>query len=217
MEGAMTVRDQEFSGRWPHAGLAVLLSVVAGGALWFVVHKTLLYTAFDPVTYDDLWPRRLGFLPHMVGGTVAVLSGVVQLWLGLTGRTAGWHRVLGRIYVGGVAVGAAGGFYLALTLPYGGFAYAAGLFLLAVAWTVTTAMAILAIRHRAVEQHREWMIRSYIVTFAFVTYRVLASSMTDWKIAPDAEIQTFAAFACWSVPLLIAEPFLQFRKARGAG
>jgi Predicted membrane protein (DUF2306) len=45
------------------------------------------------------------------------------------------------------------------------------LFMLCVAWVVTTGMALYAIRERRIEQHREWMLRSYTVTFAFVTYR----------------------------------------------
>jgi uncharacterized membrane protein len=209
----MTISQTEFAVRGPRLALALALAVVAGMALWFVIKNVGAYLHYDAVTYDDLWPRRIGFLPHMAGGVVAILSGIVQLWLGLTGRTAKLHRVLGRLYVGGVAVGAAGGIYLVLTTS-GGFAYAAGLFTLDVAWILTTAMAILAIKRRAMEQHREWMIRSYILTFAFVTFRFGAHTLHDWKIASGMEVRAFMAFACWSIPLLIAEPFLQFRKLR---
>ena len=37
---------------------------------------------------------------------------------------------------------------------------------------ITTGMALYSIRTQRVEQHREWMLRSYVVTFAFVTYRL---------------------------------------------
>src|SRR5271168_911180 len=143
----MVVQEQDLGGRGGRVGLALVLAVVAGAALWFIVEKALLYGTFDPGAYDTLWPRRFGFVAHMGGGTVAILAGIAQLWLGLTGRTAGLHRPLGRIYV--VAVGATGGIYLALTVADGGFAYAAGLFGLAVAWLATTGMAVLAIHRRA--------------------------------------------------------------------
>jgi hypothetical protein len=104
----MVVREQDLAGRGGRAGLAVVLVVTAGIALWFVGAKLALYSSFTPAAYDDLWPRRVGFLPHMAGGIVAILAGVVQLWLGFTGRTGRLHHVLGRFYVGGVAVGAAG-------------------------------------------------------------------------------------------------------------
>jgi hypothetical protein len=213
----MVVREQNLAGRGGRAGLALVLAVVAGIALWFVGAKLALYASFTPAAYDDLWPRRVGFLPHMAGGIVAILAGVVQLWLGFTGRTGRLHHVLGRFYVGGVAVGAAGGFYLAVTIQDGGFAYSAGLFSLALAWALTTAMAIVAVHRRALRQHREWMIRSYIVTFAFVFFRLAHRVVSGWNIAPEAEVATFLAFACWAIPLLLAEPLIQLRKLRPGG
>jgi hypothetical protein len=125
--------------------------------------------------------------------------------------------VLGRLYVGGVIIGAAGGFYLSVTIQDGGFAYSAGLFGLAVAWVLTTAMAVVAVHRRALKQHREWMIRSYIVTFAFVTFRFGEHLLDGRKIAPDAEIATFLAWSCWAFPLLLAEPLIQLRKLRPGG
>jgi uncharacterized membrane protein len=211
----MVVRDHDIGGH-RHRGLALLLAITAAAALWFVVQKVLLYGSFDPGAYDALWPRRFGLLAHLAGGTVAILAGVAQLWLGLTDRTAGLHRPLGRIYVGAVAIGAAGGFYLALTAG-GGFSYAAGLTGLAVAWVVTTGMAVLAIHRRALHQHREWMIRSYIVTFAFVTFRFFEYVLSTWKVAPQDQIDSFMAFACWAVPLLLAEPLIQLRRLRAGG
>jgi len=213
----MVVQEQDLAGRGGRVGLALVLAIIAGAALWFIVEKALLYGTFDPGAYDTLWPRRFGFVAHMGGGTVAILAGIAQLWLGLTGRTAGLHRPLGRIYVVAVAVGATGGIYLALTVADGGFAYAAGLFGLAVAWLATTGMAVLAIHRRALRQHREWMIRSYIVTFAFVTFRLVSHLLYLWKVAPDDQIDTFMAFACWAFPLLLAEPLIQLRKLRPGG
>jgi uncharacterized membrane protein len=212
----MTIRDHGLAGRHRHPSLALLLAVTAAAALWFVVQKVLLYGSFDPGAYDALWPRRFGLLAHLAGGTAAILVGVGQLWLGLTDRTARLHRPLGRIYVVAVAVGAVGGLYLALTAG-GGFAYEAGLSGLAVAWVVTTGMAVLAIHRRALHQHREWMIRSYIVTFAFVTFRFFDYVLESLKVAPPDQIASFLAFACWAVPLLLAEPLIQLRKIRHVG
>lgn len=209
----MTVHDHGLGGRHRHAGLALLLAVAAAAALWFVIQKVLLYGSFDPGAYDALWPRRFGLLAHLAGGAFAILAGVAQLWLGLTDRTDGLHRPLGRIYVIAVAIGAVGGLYLALTAD-GGFVYAAGLSGLAVAWLVTTGMAVLAIHHRHLHQHREWMIRSYIVTFAFVTFRVFENLLNSLKVATPDQVASFLAFACWAVPLLLAEPLIQIRKIR---
>ena len=193
--------------------LLVVFALMAGLVLWFIVHRALPFTSFDPAAYTDrYWPRRFGLVPHIAGGVVAILVGLVQLWLGLTGRTGVLHRILGRVYLGAVAVASAGAFYLAVTIEPEYFAYAAGLFFLACAWIITTSMAYLAIRHRALEQHREWMIRSYVVAFAFVTFRLVDRPLIAWNVAKDTEVWSMMAFACWAVPLLLAEPLLQLRK-----
>jgi uncharacterized membrane protein len=197
--------------RW---GLVAALCILAAGALWFIQQAARQYGAYDAVSYGDLWPRRGGLIPHMAGGLVAITTGLIQLWLGATQRTGSLHRNLGRVYLGGVAVGSAGAFYLALTIEPKYFAYAAGLFMLSTAWVLTTGMAYAAIRKRAIERHREWMIRSYTVTFAFVLFRLVDQLLIHWHAAPADEIDAMTAWACWSVPLLLIEPVLQFRRAR---
>lgn len=194
--------------------IVATLCILAAAALWFIQQSARQYSVYDAVNYGDLWPRRGGFIPHMTGGLVAISSGLIQLWLGLTHRTGRLHRILGRVYLGGVAIGSAGAFYLALTIERKYFAYASGLFMLSTAWVLTTGMAYAAIRKRAIERHREWMIRSYTVTFAFVLFRLVDQLLTHWHVAPDDQIDAMTAWACWSVPLLLVEPVLQFRKAR---
>lgn len=197
--------------RW---GLAAAFCILAAGALWFIQQAARQYGVYDAVSYGDLWPRRGGLIPHMAGGLVAITTGLIQLWLGATQRTGSLHRNLGRVYLGGVAVGSAGAFFLALTIERRYFAYASGLFMLGTAWVLTTWMAYAAIRKRAIERHREWMIRSYTVTFAFVLFRLVDQLLIHWHTAPADEIDAMTAWACWSVPLLLIEPVLQLRRAR---
>jgi len=92
--------------------------------------------------------------------------------------------------------------------------YASGLFGLALAWTLTTAMAYVAIRGRVIEQHREWMIRSYVVTLAFVFFRLFVALLEGLDIGEPLERYKAAAWICWVVPLLITELLLQARKLR---
>jgi uncharacterized membrane protein len=197
--------------RW---GLLAAFCILAAGALWFIQQAARQYGVYDAVSYGDLWPRRGGLIPHMAGGLVAITAGLIQLWLGATQRTGALHRNLGRVYLAGVAVGSAGAFFLALTIEPRYFAYASGLFMLGTAWVLTTWMGYASIRRRAIERHREWMIRSYTVTFAFVLFRLVDQLLTHWHAAPADEIDAMTAWACWSVPLLLIEPVLQFRRAR---
>ena len=201
-----------------HLPLIIVLAALAVALLWFVGHRLHYLTDYSVASYSDyFWPRRGGLVLHLTGGVLTITAGLVQIWLGLTNRVSTLHRSLGKVYGGGVLIGSIGGFYLALTIP-GHVPYSAGLFMLSVAWVLTTGMALYAIRTHRIEQHREWMLRSYTVTFAFVTYRLVSNWLRAWIHVPEDpvadEIDTLMAWACWAVPLLIAEPLIQLRAMR---
>jgi hypothetical protein len=190
---------------------AVLLSLTALAAVVFVAGAAVPYflsSSFGPPEYA---PRRGWLLLHIVGGMIALLTGPVQLWLGLADRGMAWHRRMGIGYMTGVGVGSFGAFYLATHTDFG-WVFGAGLLSLAVAWVTTTTLAYLAIKRSLAEQHKEWMIRSYVVTFAFVTFRVIQPSLQAAQIGTPLEQLAMAAWACWAVPLLIAELVIQGRK-----
>ena len=185
-------------------GLALL-------AVWFIARSALPYFNVSPDHYGPyFWPRRWGLVLHIAGGVIALTVGLAQLWLGLTNRVAALHRALGKLYVGVIVVASIAGFYLALTIT-GNAPYAAGLFFLCVAWVITTSMAVLAIRRRNLHQHREWMMRSYAVTFAFVTFRFGVDTLASQGL-PISDAQAIMAWACWAIPLLLLEPLLQIRR-----
>ena len=56
----------------------------------------------------------------------------------------------------------------------------------AAAWVVCTAAAFITARNRQIVQHREWMIRSYAVTFTFVSSRVLNLWPRYWSHLGDS-------------------------------
>ena len=90
--------------------------------------------------------------------------------------------------------------------------FGAGLAGLGVAWLVTTGLAFVAIKKQLYDQHKEWMIRSYVVTFAFVTFRALQGTLSAANVGTLTEQLAVASWFCWAVPLLITEAILQGRK-----
>ena len=146
---------------------------------------------------------------HISGGIVAILTGPAQLWLGLADRGMAWHRRMGIVYVSAVALGALGGYYMAFNTDFG-WLFGLSLGGLATAWVTTTAMAYLAIRKSLIEQHKEWMIRSYVTTFAFVIFRVLQPALQN--VGTVTEQLAAAGWLCWTLPLLTTEIVLQGRK-----
>jgi hypothetical protein len=63
-----------------------------------------------------------------------------------------------------------------------------------------------------VEQHREWMVRSYAVTFGFVTFRVVYAILDIMEFGTMVERMTAASWLGWIVPLFLTESVMQGRK-----
>jgi uncharacterized membrane protein len=196
-------------------GRFATLSLAAVAALGFFVSTALPYLLLDPAVLARYEPRRAWLLAHVAAGGVALLTGPVQLWFGLSNRAMHVHRRLGLAYVSAVAVGSIAAFYLAAHTSLG-WGFAAGITGLGVAWVVTTTIAVVAIRRGLVEQHREWMIRSYVVTFAFVTFRAVWAVLKAADVGTLAEQLAMASWFCWAVPLLVVEVAIQARGLRAA-
>lgn len=131
----------------------------------------LLHQAQERARLHDL---RWILIPHAVAATVAFLCGPFQFSSRLRRRYPRSHRRLGRLYVGSVFIAAP----LAISSTASHHYPKAIYFIVATtiqggAWAITTGIAFAAAMNRRIAQHREWMIRSYAVTFTFVGTRVL--------------------------------------------
>ena len=189
----------------------VTLSVVALTALGFFVTVALPYLLLDPAVLARYEPRKAWLLVHVAAGGVALLAGPVQLWLGIGRRAPQLHRRLGLTYVTAIAIGSIAAFYLAATTTLG-WGFGTGITGLGIAWILTTTLAIAAIRRGLIEQHREWMIRSYVVTFAFVTFRAAWASLQALGVGTLTEQLAMASWFCWAGPLVAFEAVLQGRR-----
>jgi Predicted membrane protein (DUF2306) len=180
-------------------------------ALWFLDSFAFRYLTVERERYGIYWAHRDWLYVHIVAGTVALLLGPVQFWLGLNRRAALWHRFLGAGYVLGVFVASSAAIYLASHTDFG-WVFGMGLTVMALAWMISTTFATVAICGKLVEQHRQWMLRSYVLTFGFVTFRVLTLAFQVAGIGTTIEQMTAAGWLCWSIPLLLTEWLIQGRK-----
>lgn len=89
--------------------------------------------------------------------------------------------------------------------------------ILATAWLTTSGIAYYAIRRRQISIHREWMILSYVVTFAFVTFRFFNDYPPISTWLPENDRALTNIWACWAIPLLITEMILQLGRMRRSG
>ena len=185
----------------------VRVDLVIGAAILSSVIFVVL-VAGPTLTTD--WSRHGGhhamLLGHIVGGTGMLLFGAAGLRIGLTRQGfATWHRTVGIAYLATGTLASVLALILSFDTPHTpGIATGT----LAVVWLAFTAMAIRAIRNRRIEQHREWMIRSYVVAWTFVFCRFYSRAMPD-----EAQLGlSDMIWLTWVAPVLLAEIMLHWRR-----
>jgi uncharacterized membrane protein YozB (DUF420 family) len=199
------------------AAFTGILAVAIGFVWKYVFRYYLNYreTAFtDPVAgAANYWAMRGWLMMHITGGMLALLTGPWQFWTGFRRNYARVHRWMGRIFLIGVAVGSIGAFRLIFGTMFG-WAFGFSLFGLVLAWMTTTSMAYFAILRGNVAVHKEWMVRAYVVTFAFVTFRLFNDYGPTSRLQPAGDRGVTLGWACWAIPLLVTEVALQLRRMR---
>jgi uncharacterized membrane protein len=163
---------------WIGLGVTTLFVFITSEVL--LVADYPMYHAYRLKVISD---RHL-LIPHTLAGILALLIGPINFSRRIRWNHLQLHRVLGRIYVISVFVGATTGVALAAGGPG-----LPGTAMQAAAWIVCTTAAFITARNRQIVQHRQWMARSYAVTFTFVSSRVLNLWPRYWSHLGD----TFAA------------------------
>ncbi len=198
---------------WPRA--KYLLFGFIGLMLAYVLrhNEHFLIDAKDPE-----WPHIQSFkwwlLPHGLMGACALLLGPMQFSERLRRRFTKLHRVVGRFYVAGVFVAAPLGFYIQhFEERMGGarsFSVAAAVD--AILWMLTTAIALAFILNGKVQQHRQWMTRSFAVAIVFLEVRVVLG-VTGLEKFGGAFVET-VVWSCLAFSLLFADVVLQWQELR---
>jgi len=184
--------------------LLYLLSVGVGG-YGVIAYSVLPLGAFvHPDMKASFAANPMGVYLHVFAAAVALLLGPFQFSTRLRSNRPQLHRWMGRLYLGiGVLVGGLSGLYIA-QFAFGGIVAQSGFATLALCWLYTGWRAYAAIRRRAIEEHRKWMVRNFALAFAAVTLRIYLPvpilAGVDFAFA-----YSIIAWLCWVPNLLVAE------------
>jgi uncharacterized membrane protein len=190
------------------AGICLMMGYVLQHNETFVVDRG------DP-NWDHIQTFKWWLLPHGLAGACALLLAPLQFSDRLRRRFTKMHRVVGRIYITGVFVLAPLGVYIQHLEERIGdprsFTIATAVD--AVLLTSTTAFALYFILNRKIQQHRQWMTRSYAVALVFFEVRLISGllGLDDSVAATETIIWICLAF---SIPL--ADLVLQLQGAHPA-
>jgi uncharacterized membrane protein len=193
--------------RWPKPALWTAMGAIA--LVVIVYSETPLLLQAEERSYLSTIPFLI--IPHIAAGVTALLTGTFQFSSRVRRRYPAFHRVLGRVYVTSVFIAAP----LAIILSIHRHDPRAKPWVAAIAvqagtWMITTGAAFLTARNHHFQQHREWMVRSYAVTFAFFGIRVL-------QLVPGGNLHSEAGFAMEIIiitfmAVLLPDIFLHWRE-----
>jgi uncharacterized membrane protein len=191
--------------------LWLALAAAAALAVRFLLRDAVKYFATPTAaTFGDFWPRRGALWLHIGCSAAALIVGSLQFWTALRMRAFRVHRWTGRLYAAAIAVAASSALYLAWKTSLG-WPFGVPLAVTATLWLASTALAVTAIRARRVQRHREWVARSYALTFFFVWIRFLYDLPGVQRLGTDAQVGAITAWASLVISLAAAEVVIRAR------
>ncbi|BBH23561.1 hypothetical protein Back11_49060 [Paenibacillus baekrokdamisoli] len=144
---------------------------------------------------------------HIITASMALAIGLYQMLRNPIGkqRTV-WHKRVGKLYAYSILISGVVNMYLS-AYASGGWIAKLGFFTLDFLWIYTTFKSVSYARKKLIEAHRNWMYRSYALTFAGITLRIVLGPlmMLFGEFTPAYQV---TAWLSWGINLIIAEWFI---------
>lgn len=191
----------------------VLLFLVS---LMFILLASRYYSFQDEIIGRFL-SVKWWLIGHITGGILALLIGPFQFMPKFRNKYSKLHKRLGKIYLISILVSGISSTVLAWTAALAiHWTWGFSLQILAVVWIISSYMAYVSIRKKRIQQHKEWMIRSFIITLSFVLFRLFNDITMMAGLGTFIERAPTIIWASWSIPLFFAEVIFQSKKSNNS-
>ncbi|PCH60738.1 MAG: hypothetical protein COC19_05500 [SAR86 cluster bacterium] len=187
--------------------LGTFLAVAVAG--YGITFPLLLPNMPDEFHQRYLSMSQLLISIHVVGGGIALLISPIQLMIYRKNRTL--HRYLGRVYFFVIMFASVGGYYMAW-YAFGGIISTLGLGLLSTLWWCFTLLAVIYARSGNIAAHRRWMIRSFALTYAAVTLRLMSPVLS--LLFDDITQSQIVYWLSWLTNLALAQCWINWHERR---
>lgn len=189
-------------------GMLLAAALLSSAFAWWMI-------AVTPLTFSNV-ARHAGHFGltylHVVGGTGMLLFGGGNLYLAARNDRFALHRIVGRLYLAFGVLGAGTAAIVSLGMGHkdpGTTIFtneAVSLLTLSAAWLSFAALGWRAALNRRFRSHGHWMIRSYVLAWAFTFCRIASD------LAGADQLGGGQAFIwlSWVAPLILTEIGLQW-------
>jgi uncharacterized membrane protein len=203
--------------------LRISLAYAVLSVACFLMLRTIVgYTSFrDDVQFlilkqacvhNPIW--KTAFYIHVFSAIIALLAGFTQFSPDILRDSPRTHRLIGKIYVVNILlinfpVGLIMGIY-----ANGGVLGKTAFLLLDTLWFYFTLKAYLCVRNRQFIEHKNYMIRSYALTFSAITLRTWNLILSNSFNIDLAELYVVNAWLGFLPNLGIAEILIRWNQHR---
>lgn len=182
---------------------------------WLFMHGADHFLLLTPEALGKYFKLKWVLIAHITAGGGALVLGFVQFWPKLRNFSWKLHRIIGFLYLLAILLSSSCAVILAFTTAYEiNWAYAFSLQVWVTVWISATAIAYYAIIKRNVNLHKEWMVRSYIVTLAFIISGLAIKIPYVQNLGTFADISPSFFWMGWSVPLYVYQIVLSSKKKK---
>jgi uncharacterized membrane protein len=186
--------------------LPILLWLIIVFLTWLFMHGAEHYLQLTPEALGKYYTKRWILILHITAGGGALIFGLIQFWKKLRLYSQLLHKIVGSLYLLAILASSFCAIILAFSTAYHvNLQYAFSLQVWAAVWITSTVLAYYFVRVGKIKLHQEWMVRSYLLTLAFVV------SGLAYKIPFVKELDTFENISPtlfwfgWSIPLFVYE------------
>lgn len=173
---------------------------------WTFMHGADHFLKLTPEAMGKYYNYKWILIAHITAGGGSLILGILQFWKKLRNYSWRLHRVIGILYLLAVLLSSICAVVLAFTTSYNvNLPYAFSLQIWAGVWISSTALAYYYAIKKKFKQHQEWMIRSYIVTLAFVISGLILKIPYVQNLGGFGEISPSLFWLGWAVPLYVYE------------
>jgi hypothetical protein len=173
---------------------------------WLFMHGADHFLQLTPEALGKYFNFRWVLIAHITAGGGSLILGGLQFWPNLRNYSWKLHRIIGLLYLLAVLLSSSCAVILAATTAYKvNWAYAFSLQIWVSVWISATAIAYYFAIARKIKLHKEWMIRSYIVTLAFVISGLALKLPIVKELGSFEDISPSLFWMGWAVPLYLYE------------
>ncbi len=168
------------------------------------MHGAHHFLTLTPAALGKYFTLKWVVISHITAGGGSLILGFVQFWPRLRSYSWKLHRMIGLLYLLAVLLSSICAVILAFTTAKQvNWAYAFSLQVWVTVWISATALAYYFALKKQFKLHQEWMVRSYLVTLAFIISGLALKTPFIASLGSFADISPSLFWMGWAVPLYV--------------